>query len=52
MLSKGWTSEKAFDFVRGLRNVAKMRRFGGMMPQWRAIIEWENSIWNFRNVRN
>lgn len=32
-----WSLEEAFAHVKSRRTIANMRRWGGIMPQWRAL---------------
>lgn len=41
MHSKGMSKDEAYDFVKDKRKIAKMRRLGGIMPQWRAVTAYE-----------
>jgi hypothetical protein len=38
------SKDEAYDFVKSKRKIAKMRRGGGIMPQWRAIIAYEHHL--------
>lgn len=41
MKNKGMTKEQAYDFVKGKRKIANMKKFGGWMPQWRCLTNYE-----------
>eukprot|EP00039_Didymoeca_costata_P007686 m.102726 g.102726 ORF g.102726 m.102726 type:complete len:233 (-) comp13783_c0_seq6:185-883(-) len=44
MQVKGWSKEESYKFVKSKRKIANMKKFGGIMPQWRALKAFELSL--------
>jgi atypical dual specificity phosphatase len=41
MKVRGLSKEAAYEFVKGKRKIANMKKFGGFMPQWRCLTRYE-----------
>ncbi len=37
MKKNGWALAEAYEYVRGKRKIANMKKFGGLFPQWRIL---------------
>ena len=41
---QGWTKEAAYSFVKSKRKIAKLPQLGGIMPQWRVLAAFEETL--------
>jgi len=44
MQENGWTKEAAYSFVKSKRKIAKLPQLGGIMPQWRVLAAFEETL--------